>query len=363
MTKNNIIKIKPIGYILMIIGIVLVVSSIFIGSIMFGIGLLIGIVGIVIVIASIGDEFEAIGFAIFTLVLLCVSGGIVVSSLQTVSAGEVKIVINSPAEELKGEVLTNGWHFDTRFVMSNIDTMRFNNQITEFIGKDSMDDLDGSVMVMSSDQLYIFIDLSVTYNITESECAKLRFTYGEDWKVSIIYQALRSVPRTICASYTALDIVGVNRTTVEQAITEGITDALETKGGLVTGVNVVDVKIREMRIPDGLAKAVEQRIIAEQLLEKSKVDLERIKVEADAEAKRKVIDATADADVIAIKAQANADAINKVLLEFVDSGGKVDIQAYLAYLYIQALTDPNSNITYVIVPSDGGYIVVPTPTG
>jgi regulator of protease activity HflC (stomatin/prohibitin superfamily) len=283
-------------------------------------------------------------------------------SVVTIDAGEVGVVTNSASGDLKGSVLTNGWHFDPRYATSSIDTIRYNTQISEYIGKDRMDDIDGSVMVMSKDQMYIYIDLSISYNITESEAANLRFTYGPDWKVIIVHQVARSVPRAICAEYDALNIVGIDRPAIELAIMNKITDDIETKGGKATGLNVVDVKIREMRIPEGLQAAVEQKLIANQLLEKAQIDLERIKVEAEAEAQKRIIEATADAEVVMIRAKATADAINLVLQEFVDSGGDPDMTAYLSYMYIQALTDPNSNITYVIVPSDGtGVFVMLSP--
>ena len=177
----------------------------------------------------------------------------------------------------------------------------------------------------------------------------------------VVHQVVRSVQRGICATYDALDIVGTDRATIETAITNQIKNDIEMKGGQPTGINVVDVKIREMRIPAGLQSAVEQKLIANQLLEKAQIDLERIKVEAEAEAEKRVIEATADAEVIMIRAQATADAINMVLQEFVDGGGDVDMTAYLAYLYIQALTDPNSNITFVIVPNDGTGVFVTLP--
>lgn len=64
--------------------------------------------------------------------------------------------------------------------------------------------------------------------------------------------------------------------------------------------------------------------------------------------------------MIRIRAQANVNAINLLLAEFVATASDPDIalQGYLAYMYIQALTDPNSNITYVIVPNDGTGVFV-----
>jgi regulator of protease activity HflC (stomatin/prohibitin superfamily) len=282
-------------------------------------------------------------------------------SVITVDAGEIGVVTNSADSKIKGTALENGWHFNPSFALSTVEIIRCNTQVSEYVGNDTIDDLSGSVMVMSKDQMYIFIDMSVSYYIDPNDAKNVRFTYGSDWKTVVVHQVVRSVPRGICADYDALEIVGVKRALIETEILDKIKEDIETKGGQSTGINVVDVKIREMRIPQGLQNAVEQKLIANQLLEKAQIDLERIKVEADAEAQRKIIEAEAEAEVIKIKAQATADAINLVLQEFVDSGGDPDLQAYLAYMYIQALTDPNSNITFVIVPNDGTGVFVTLP--
>ncbi|MDR2866582.1 MAG: prohibitin family protein [Methanomassiliicoccaceae archaeon] len=340
-----------------IAGIALLATSCIMGVIVFAVGAVLVIVTVIYgILELIRDGSKPLlmlgGVGAMTLLVLTSM------SVITIEAGQVGVVTNAADGDLKGTMLENGWHFNPSFILSTVETIRCNTQVTEYVGQDKIDDLSGSVMVMSKDQMYIFIDMSVSYSISPGDAKNVRFTYGSDWKTVVVHQVVRSVPRSICADYDALDIVGTKRAQIETAILQKITDDIQTKGGLHTGVNVVDVKIREMRIPQGLQAAVEQKLIANQLLEKAQIDLERIKVEADAEAQRKIIEAEADAEVVMIRAQATADAINMVLQEFVDSGGDVDMTAYLSYLYIQALTDPNSNIKYVIVPNDGTGVFV-----
>ena len=358
--------------VLAMVGTALVISSLFLGIIVFIIGaVLSALCGAFCILKAFenrrrngyGEQHRPI-LGLLIVGMISIVGLAVISSesVQTVDAGEVGVVINSPDSSLRGTVLTNGWSFNPAYALSSIEHIRYNTQVSEYIGKDNIDDIDGSVMVLSADQMYIFIDISVSYNIDESKVADLRFKYGSDWKVVVVHQVVRSVPRDLCAGTDALEIVGTQRSVIESAITSKIKQDIETKGGQTTGINVVDVKIREMRIPAGLQSAVEQKIIANQLLEKAQTDLLRIEVEANAEAQKRIIEATADAEVVMIKAKATADAINLVLQQFMDGGGDPDMTAYLAYLYIQALTDPNSNITFVIVPSEGGYLVT-IPTG
>jgi regulator of protease activity HflC (stomatin/prohibitin superfamily) len=350
-------RMKRIFLILGIAGIGVLISSCVLGIFAFAAGAVLVLVtlgyGLFVFLDTKDRQLLVIGGmgAIALLVLTSMS-------MIMIDAGEVGVVTNSADGKMKGATLENGWHFSPSFILSTVETMRCNTQVTEYVGSDTIDDLSGSVMIMSKDQMYIFIDMSVSYNINPGDAKDVRFTYGSDWKIVVVHQVVRSVPRVICADYDALEIVGTKRAEIETKILDEIKKGIETKGGQKTGINVVDVKIREMRIPVGLQNAVEQKLIANQLLEKAQIDLERIKVEAEAEAEKRVIEATADAEVVMIKAQATADAINLVLMEFVDSGGDVDMTAYLSYLYIQALTDPNSNIKYVIVPNDGTGVFV-----
>jgi regulator of protease activity HflC (stomatin/prohibitin superfamily) len=353
-------RVKNIFLILGMVGVCVLISSCVFGIVAF-------VPGAVLVILTLG--YGLLIFLDTKSRRLMVVGGVGIMALLAltsmsmvmVNAGEVGVVVNSPDGGIRGSVLTNGWHFDPRYALSDIDYIRVNTQVSEYIGKDLADDLDGSVMVKSSDAMDIFMDMSITYNITESKAGYLRFTYGEDWKIVIIHQIARSIPRSVCAGYDALNIVGADRGEIEEKIFDQVKEAIEKKDGVLTGINVVDVKVRELRLPIGLQNAVEQKIIADQMLEKAKIDATRILVEAEALAKKLEAEAKGQALAEIEIAKGKAAAINEVLKSLsVDPDNIVsdDIMAYIAYMYIQALRDPDSNVKFVIVPNDGSGVFV-----
>jgi len=164
--------------------------------------------------------------------------------------------------------------------------------------------------------------MAVTYHIPDEYVSQLRLNYGTDWKLTILHQEVRSIPRLVCAQFTALEIVGADREYVEQAIKSRLTESIESKGIIVD--NVI---IRELRIPPVLTDAVQQKLAAQQMLEKAQIDLQRIQVEA----------------------QASAEAVDKVRNQFSSD------QAYLQYILYQTLGELD-NVQVIL--SDNGTATV-----
>ena len=262
-----------------IAGIVMVVASSFLGMAAFVVGAILAVVCIVSGIMlrkSGGKTSPAIMLGFFTFMILMFIG---MSSMVTVEAGEKGLVVNSPAGNI-GETIDEGWHFDPKYAFASVDYIRFNTQTVEYIGYDDDVDTVGGVTVLTKDSLNVNMDIAVTFHIPPSMVKKLRFEYGEDWKITILHQEVRSVPRLICVNYTALEIISDKRSDVESAITSNLSSQIMDRCG---GCIVVDkVIIRELRIPQAMSDAVEKKLIAQQQLEKAQIDLERIQVEAEA---------------------------------------------------------------------------------
>ena len=115
-----------------------------------------------------------------------------------------------------------------------------------------------------------------------------------------------------------------------------------------------------MDLPDTVDIAIEEKLAAQQKV-----------VTAELQRQATVIQALANADVIRILAegqrnatiiQANgtAESIRIVIdqLRISDPDLTNATWAYLTMLYIQALTDPDSNVSFVIIQGDGVPIIV-----
>ena len=357
---------RKINFVLLGIGAITLLSSLFIGVIPFVIGAILIVIGFVWgTYRLISSEFD-IGwvcfiFGIVLVALLVVAGG---GAIKQVDAGEVAIVINSPNEDMRGAVYDNGWYFNPLFITSNVEIIRYNTQVAEYVGYDVSDDNIGSITVISSDIQTIFMDVAVIYNIDRDDVSSLRYTFGSDWR-NIIDNTVRGDKlRSVCVQYSAEDLLKRTRAdasgqvNLETEMFEAIVDEFAKQK---FPVNVVGVYVREIRVPTELAKAIEQKIVAEQLKLKAGIDAERILIEANAQAAKQVALSQGEADAMMVLAQAKADAVNMILMEFKDSGGDPDLQAFLAWEYINVLRDPNSNVTFVVVPSEGGYLIQVAP--
>ena len=301
---------------------ILIACSPFFGMIPFAIGAAVALVCIVLGIKNRKSGSKSgMTLGIIALALLvCVSA---ISFVQ-VDAGEKGVIVNSPAGNI-GEIIDEGWHMDPRYSLATVENIRYNTQTVEYVGYDGDIDIVGGISVLTKDSLVVDMDIAVTFHISQSMVKKLRFEYGPDWKITILHQEVRSVPRLTCVNYTALEIISDKRSDVESAITSNLSNQIMDR---CDGCIVVDkVIIREMRIPSAMTEAVEQKLIAQQQLEKAQIDLERIRVEAEA----------------------SKAAVDKVRESF-DSD-----EAYLKYVLYQNLKDMDG--VQVVLSEDGTPVV------
>jgi hypothetical protein len=73
-------------------------------------------------------------------------------------------------------------------------------------------------------------------------------------------------------------------------------------------------------------------------------------------------EASAEAQALILKTNGSAEAIRTVLAQFYTGDDNSTMTNYLTWMYIQALCDPNSNVQFVIVPSDGSTPILISPT-
>lgn len=343
-------------FILLVVGLVTLASMFFIGMIALVISAVCLAVALVIGVLNRenGKGLLVMIVAVVLIVILLVSTAM---SLVSVSAGNVAVVTNSPDSELIGTTMSEGWHFNPIYALSNVEIIRYNTQTAEFVGDDYMaDDDTGSIQVLSKDNLAIVLDFSITYSLPRDNVSDIRMTYGHDFADTIIKQAARSVPRDVCANYNATEIIGEDRGIVEKTIKTKVTAEIES-----FGVDVVDVRLRDIRPPTSLMDAIEEKKVAEQAVITAEYNKQRITIEAEAEMTKILIEANASAQARILNANGSAQAISMVMEMLSGENQNETVMNYLLWLYIQALMDPNSNVQFVIVPSDGSTPILIQP--
>ena len=368
-----------------VLGIVLLIASLLIGTIGLGLGALCTIVALGTfirwVIKDGGDEAMFFAGAGIIVVAIIAGGAITWGSIEVVSSGDEGVIVSSPLGN-NGEQLDEGWHVNPIYLLSKVETIRYNTQTSEYIGgtDSSAIDNDGCIMVLSSDALYVYIDMSISYNLNKDTVGKLRTEFGSDWKMQLIHQNVRSIPRNVALQYKALDLAtdDTSRTEFQNKIVAQLTDKIESDSHGY--VKVSNVAIREVRFADSLISKInekmnaqqdQERAVIEQETEKIRADTEKqvaivqaqkelelaekqleietanmevAKKKAEAEAAVKKTEAEAEAYAIQKKAEAEAEAYQMLINEF----GSVD--KYNQYILYQ-------NTTTTIVPSGSTPII------
>ena len=232
----------------------------------------------------------------------------------------------------------------------NIEIIRYNSQTEEFVGQDTSDDNAGCIAVRSSDNLELNVDFSLTYHLPANKVGEIRLHYG-DYKQTILLQIARSVPRDVASNYKALDIAGENRTFLEHDIRINITEKLAARDIIVDAFS-----LRDIRLPDNVDKAIQAKKAAEQYLITAQYMANTQIVMAQGNKTATIINAEGQAQATVIQANGSAQAIKIVIDQMKASDPNLTntTNAYLEYLYIQALSNPNSNIKYIIIDNGNG---------
>lgn len=306
---------------------------------------------------------KLVAVGIFIMVTL-VALGVFLDALEVVEAGHKGVIINSPWGPSNNEI-NEGYQWSTAYIWADVRPIEYRTQKVDFVGHDAASDIKGSVQIITNDSVPIFMDFSIIYHVESDRVADLVIENGLDYKERIIMPYARSIVRDVASQYIALDIIGEKRGAVESAISERVTAKLTEKYIIVEGV-----AMRDIRIPSSLESSIVAKKVAEQNVLTQQYNLQAQQfvanqtiVNAQANATSITIIAHGQANATVVRAVGQAQAIEVVMAALNSSTADNRTKDYLRYLYMQALTDPSSNIRYVIVPTEGGVPVILDMTG
>jgi regulator of protease activity HflC (stomatin/prohibitin superfamily) len=225
---------------------------------------------------------------------------LVLSTYYTVDPGEAK-VMKDWTGVIQGEpVSTPGAHWKEPWV----DAIDFDvrNQLAAFMndGKGSYNDapLNGpQITFTDKDGVTGNMDLVVLYSVKPTSVVSLveDYTTQDDFRIKVIEQDIRSVPRDIPGKYTTIQMM-TNRVEVAGEIRKALEAEWKDKG-----VVIEDVSMQEVRYSDAVKQRFEDAQNAQTEVVKAEAEKEKAKIQADS-----------DAYVRVTKAQAEADANNKL---------------------------------------------------
>ena len=211
--------------------------------------------------------------------------------------------------------LSSGLHF---VIQTQDYTMSIVKEEGRRLGDDSID-------ALTKEGLNVALDITVLFKLREESSPSVFRELGVNYQEIIIRPETRSIIREVVAQYDAKSLYSEKRGEAVEAIKNGLKDKIEPRG-----IIVEEVLLRNVKLPDRLAKSIEEKLQAEQESARYDFVLEKEKKEADR--KR-------------IEAQGQRDA-QKTISESLTS-------SYLEYLYLTGLKDRQGTIYVPTNPANG----------
>ena len=159
---------------------------------------------------------------------------------------------------------------------------------------------DTSIRARSKEGLEIGVDVTVQYRILKDRAPRLHQEVGPGYLETLIVPQVRSKVRDAVGQYNAAELISTQRTALEAAVIQGLEEALREYH-----IELVSVLLREIRIPETVAKVIEEKQTAEQQVQ---IEINRRK-QAEIAAQRRVIEAQGERDAAILRAEGEAKAI------------------------------------------------------
>jgi len=175
--------------------------------------------------------------------------------------------------------------------------------------------------VPSSEGLIVGLDTSLLYQVKPDMAPELRKTVGPAVYVQerLILPYFRNAVRDVVSGYPVKNIYSEKgRKDIATKVREFLKEHLEPRG-----VEIVDVLLRDVKLPERFRESIEAKLTAEQRVQEKQFELEQARKEAEIEVAR---------------AEGAAKAQEIVRSTLSDS--------YLQYLWIKTLNE-NPNVIYV----------------
>lgn len=160
----------------------------------------------------------------------------------------------------------------------------------------------------SKEGLTVNSEISVLYRIKPTEVPKILRETGINYENVLISPVFRSAAADICAKYDAKDMHSAKRGEIENEILVRMMEVLEPRGFIIEAV-----LMKSIQLPAGLAKAIEEKLQAEQdaqrmefVNNREKLEAERKRLFAEGEKQSKIIAAEAEKRSTEIRADARA---------------------------------------------------------
>jgi regulator of protease activity HflC (stomatin/prohibitin superfamily) len=152
----------------------------------------------------------------------------------------------------------------------------------------------------SAEGLEIDVDVTVLFQVIRDRAPKLHQDIGPRYEAIRIRPEVRSQIRDGISEYRAADLISVKRAELQQRIQNNLVESLQRDN-----IRVLNVLLRDVRIPEAITQAIEEKQAAEQQVEVE----ENRRRQAEIAAQRRVIEAEGERDAQIARAEGEAQAL------------------------------------------------------
>lgn len=253
--------------------------------------------------APVNPPKQVSGRTAFTVGGLVLAGLLLAQGIKVIPAGYVGVVF-SALSGVKPQPLQEGVHFVVPFVdRVNL----YDGRLQEMTLRQGVSDGDeGAIRARSKEGLDITADVTVNFRIDRTKAAIMHKELGRNYMVTVVRPQVRSKVRDAIGQFNAADLISTQRQEVEANITRSLTEIFSKNNLLLDSV-----LLRELRIPESVAKAIEQKQTAEQQvaveknrLQQANISAQRAVVEAEGAAKAAVATARGEAQALSLRGRA-----------------------------------------------------------
>lgn len=145
------------------------------------------------------------------------------------------------------------------------------------------ENLEVSLQLPSKEGLNVGAQISILYHVDKAKATDIIGTIGEDYVQTIILPVFRAAAADVTAKFMAKDMHTGNRLDIEKSIRDKMMGLLGDRGFVIEAV-----LLKSVNLPDGLYRAIEEKLQAEQeaqrmefVLQKERQEAERKKIEAE----------------------------------------------------------------------------------
>ncbi len=176
-----------------------------------------------------------------------------------------------------------------------------------------------SASMPSSEGLIIGLDTSLLFRVKAEMAPQIRKTIGRNYMSVLVVPYMRNAVRDVISGYQVKDIyTAKGRAEIAEKLRVFLRKTLGPEG-----IEVVDVLLRDVKLPQRFRESIEAKLTAEQVVQQKQFELEQARKDAEIEVAR-------------AEGAAKAQKIVRSTL----SG------SYLQYLWIKTLNQ-NPNVIYV----------------